>query len=154
MADSKQGSNPEKAKQSLEDTVEEALEGEEDPVADPSTSSEPSKSKKKKKKSKLRTLLSHKSNAEVPLAEVEDTICSTSAEEKKTLSKEEQRKLDMIIKKMNQMLPGGQKDIADHKFWKTQPVLKFGNQFGSLTDDVQMRLYPRKDKLKLRNLIL
>lgn len=126
MTESKQVEKPEDVKESLESTVEDALEGED--VPNTSKAGESSKSKKKKKKSKLKNLLSHKPNAEVSLAEVEEAISSTSAEEKKALSKEEQAKLDMIIKKMNQMLPGGKKDLADHKFWKTQPVLKFGKR--------------------------
>lgn len=85
-----------------------------------------SKSKKKKKKSKLKKLLSQKPNAEILLAEVQDAISSATLEDRKSLSKEEQMKLDMIIKQMNEMTPGGRKDIADHKFWKTQPVIKFG----------------------------
>ena len=85
-----------------------------------------SKSKKKKKKSKLKTLLERKPNEETTLAEVEEAMGSTSLEERKFLTKEEQLKLDMVIKKLSEKIPGGRKDIADHKFWKTQPVIKFG----------------------------
>jgi glycylpeptide N-tetradecanoyltransferase len=111
----------------LEHVVDEVEEEEEedDKTLQPESSSA-SKSKKKKKKSKLKNLLNRKANEEILLAEVEDAISSTTLEEKKELSKQDQAKLEMIIKKMNEMLPGGRKDIADHKFWKTQPVIKFG----------------------------
>ena len=88
------------------------------------THESPAKSKKKKKKSKLKKLLSGK--PKIHLADVEDAITSATPEDKKSLSKEEQMKLEEIIKQMNQMVAGGRKDIADHKFWKTQPVIKFG----------------------------
>lgn len=107
------------------DEVEEEEEEEDDKTLQPESSSA-SKSKKKKKKSKLKNLLNRKAHEEIPLAEVEDAISSTTLEEKKALSKQDQAKFEMIIKKMNEMLPGGRKDIADHKFWKTQPVIKFG----------------------------
>jgi glycylpeptide N-tetradecanoyltransferase len=111
----------------LEHVVDEVEEEEEedDKTLQPESSSA-SKSKKKKKKSKLKSLLNRKAHEEIPLAEVEDAISSTTLEERKALSKQDQAKFEMIIKKMNEMLPGGRKDIADHKFWKTQPVIKFG----------------------------
>ena len=131
MAESKEVEKPMEVKGTLQDTVEEAFEGAD--VAESSHPSESSKSKKKKKKSKLKNLLSHKPNAEVSLAEVEDAISSSTLEEKKALSREEKKTLDMITKKVNQLLPGGQKDMADHRFWKTQPVLKFGNSLSVRT---------------------
>jgi glycylpeptide N-tetradecanoyltransferase len=136
MSESKEVEKPEGAKGPLDETVEEALEGEEG--VESSQASQSSKSKKKKKRSKLRNLLSHKPNAEVSLAEVEDAIASSTVEEKKSLTKDEQHKLDMIIKKMNQLLPGGHKEMADHKFWKTQPVLKFGSSLvtGAYSDEI------------------
>jgi hypothetical protein len=126
MSESKQGRVPGEEEESLntvnvEDTIED-----EDPVAPESSTA---KSKKKKKKNRLKALLSHKPNTDVTLEEVEETIGSTSTEEKKELSKEEKQKLEMVIRKLNKLLPGGGKDLADHKFWKTQPVPKFGTSF-------------------------
>jgi glycylpeptide N-tetradecanoyltransferase len=86
------------------------------------------KSKKKKKKSKLKNILSKKPNedAEAALAQMEEAIASTSLDEPKSLSKDQQKKLEKAIAHVNQVLPGGKKGLSDHKFWKTQPVLKFG----------------------------
>jgi len=88
--------------------------------------SKSAKAKKKKKKSKLKSLLSRKPDHQVKLEDVEEAISSASLEERKSLSKEEQAKIEKIISELNSKIPGGRKDIADHKFWKTQPVIKFG----------------------------
>lgn len=93
---------------------------------DNSPESKSTKSKKKKKKSKLKSLLSRKPDQQVKLEEVEDAITSASLEERKSLSKDEQARIEKIISELNAKIPGGRKDIADHKFWKTQPVIKFG----------------------------
>ena len=127
MAESKQVTSPDEEPKNLTTTLQDVVEDEDDEqtlVPEPSTST--TKSKKKKKKSKLKSLLSHKPTDDIPLQEVQDAISSVSLEERKELSSEEQKKFEMVIKKMNEMLPGGRKDIADHKFWKTQPVIKFG----------------------------
>ena len=84
------------------------------------------KSKKKKKKSKLKSLLSQQPDDQVKLEEVEEAIESASLEERKSLSNEERTRIEKIISDLNAKIPGGRKDIADHKFWKTQPVIKFG----------------------------
>lgn len=110
----------------LEDVLDED-DDDEKTLQPESSSTSTTKSKKKKKKSKLKNLLSRKPHEEIHLSEVQEALSSTTLEEKKELSKEDQAKFEMIIKKMNEMLPGGRKDIADHKFWKTQPVIKFGN---------------------------
>lgn len=109
----------------VEDVLHEDEQDRDNTAASGSTSQSASKSKKKKK-SKLKALLSHKKDAEVALAEVTDTISSTTAEEKRGLTEDETAKLEAIIRKMNMLVPGGRKDMGDHKFWKTQPVLKFG----------------------------
>jgi glycylpeptide N-tetradecanoyltransferase len=132
MSESKEVSVPSEEGESLTTvTVEDAIE-DEDPVVPESSTS---KSKKKKKKNKLKALLSHKPNTDVTLQEVEETIASTSNEEKKELSKEEKQKLEMVIRKLNKLLPGGGKELADHKFWKTQPVPKFGTSLKGSTDE-------------------
>jgi hypothetical protein len=124
MSESKEVKAPGEERESLTTvTVEDAIEGE-DPVNTPESSS--GKSKKKKKKNKLKALLSHKPNNEVTLQEVEEAISSTTLEEKKELSKEDQQKVELAIRRMNKLLPGGKGDLADHKFWKTQPVPRFG----------------------------
>jgi glycylpeptide N-tetradecanoyltransferase len=123
--ESKEVKSPEEDGKTPTDTLEDAQE-EEDSDKTLVTAETSPKSKKKKKKSKLKSLLARKANEEIPLAEVEEALSSTTLDEKKSLSKEDQMKLEMIIKKMNEMLPGGRKDIADHKFWKTQPVIRFG----------------------------
>jgi glycylpeptide N-tetradecanoyltransferase len=122
MAESEETKPQEDGGKNPPPTLEDALDEDEKTVIPESSS----KSKKKKKKSKLKNLLSRKPNEEIPLAEVEEAISSTTLEEKKSLSTEDTMKLEMIIQKMNEMLPGGRKDMADHKFWKTQPVIKFG----------------------------
>ncbi len=109
----------------VEDALHEDQHDGDNTAASGSTSQSTSKSKKKKK-SKLKALLSHKKDAEVALADVADAISSTTAEEKRTLTADETAKLEAIIRKMNMLAPGGRKDMGDHKFWKTQPVLKFG----------------------------
>ena len=126
MAQSKEVKSPEEDENTLTTTLEGVHEEEDDDEKTLVAAETSPKSKKKKKKSKLKTLLSRKPNEEIPLAEVEEALLSTTLEEKKSLSKEDQMKYEMIIKKMNEMLPGGRKDIADHKFWKTQPVIRFG----------------------------
>jgi len=93
---------------------------------DNGSESKSSKARKKKKKSKLKSLLSRKPDHQTKLEEVEDAISSASLEERKSLSKEEQTRIEKIISELNAKIPGGRKDIADHKFWKTQPVIKFG----------------------------
>lgn len=122
MAESKESKSQEDSEKNEPPTLEGALDDDEKTL----TAESSSKSKKKKKKSKLKNLLSRAPNEEIPLAEVEDAISSTTLEEKTSLSNEEAMKLEMIIKKMNEMMPGGRKDMADHKFWSTQPVIKFG----------------------------
>jgi glycylpeptide N-tetradecanoyltransferase len=87
------------------------------------------KSKKKKKRSKLKSLLARKPNEEIALSEVEEALESVTLEERKTLSKEDAAKLEFMIKKMTELMPGGRKNIGDHKFWKTQPVIKFGKSY-------------------------
>jgi glycylpeptide N-tetradecanoyltransferase len=89
-----------------------------------------SKSKKKKKKSKLKSLLSRKPNEDIQLSEVEEALKSVTMEERKTLTKDEAKKLEFMIKKMNELMPGGRKQMGDHKFWKTQPVIRFGTKNG------------------------
>jgi len=121
MADSQEQKehNPE-----VDDHDDAEEEEETTPSSDPSTSS---KSKKKKLKSKLKSLLSRKGNEEIRLDEIQDTLASASLEDKKALSIDDQEKLRLLMKKVNEMVPpGAKKDIADHKFWKTQPVIKFG----------------------------
>jgi glycylpeptide N-tetradecanoyltransferase len=88
--------------------------------------SKASKSKKKKKKSKLRSLLDRKPNEDIQLSEVEEALKSVTVEERKTLTKDQAKKLEFMIKKMNEFMPGGRKQMGDHKFWKTQPVIRFG----------------------------
>jgi glycylpeptide N-tetradecanoyltransferase len=122
MAESKETKPQEDGEKNLPPTLEGALDDDEKTLTHESSP----KSKKKKKKSKLRNLLSREPNEEIPLAEVDDAISSSTLEEKKSLSNEEAMKLEMIIKKMNEMMPGGRKEMADHKFWSTQPVIKFG----------------------------
>lgn len=130
-SESKEIKSPDEEGESLQTvTVGDALE-DDDTTVSTSTSQSTSSKSKKKKKSKLKQLLSHKKDAEVALAEVADAISSTTLEEKRSLTKEETAKLEAIIKKMNQ-LSGGRKDMGDHKFWKTQPVLKFGTSPTSL----------------------
>jgi glycylpeptide N-tetradecanoyltransferase len=132
-SESKEVKSPSEEGESLTTvTVEDALEAAEDDdtttaVSTSSAASQSTSKSKKKKKSKLKTLLSHKKDAEVAMAEVADAISSTTLEEKRSLTKEETSKLEAIIRKMNQLTPGGRKDMGDHKFWKTQPVLKFGS---------------------------
>jgi hypothetical protein len=123
MEESKEVKALEKDKKTLTNNLEDVDEDNEEKTLTPESSAKP---KKKKKKSKLKTLLARNPNEEIPLSEVEEAISSASLEEKKALSKEDQMKFEMVIKKMNEMLPGGRKDMADHKFWKTQPVIKFG----------------------------
>jgi len=60
------------------------------------------------------------------LEEVEEEISSASLEEGRSLSKEEQDRIEKIITQLNAKIPGGRKDLADYKFWNTQPVIKFG----------------------------
>jgi len=129
-SESKEIKSPNEEGESLTNvTVEDALEAEGDDTSTAaSTSTSQSSKSKKKKKSKLRTLLSHKKDAEVALSEVADAISSTTLEEKRSLTKDETAKLEAIIRKMNQLVPGGKKEVGDHKFWKTQPVLRFGNK--------------------------
>jgi len=103
---------------------DEAEEDETTPSSEPSTSS---KSKTKKMKSKLKSLLSRKGNEEIRVDEIQETFASASLEDKKALSVDDQEKLRLLMKRVNEMVPpGAKKDIADHKFWKTQPVIKFG----------------------------
>ena len=128
MEESREVKSPEEDEKTLTPALEDVHDQEEDEKTLVATESSP-KSKKKKKKSKLNSLLSRKPNEEISLVEVEEALSSTTLEEKKSLSKEDQMKLEMIIKKMNEMLPGGRKDIADHKFWKTQPVIRFGRVY-------------------------
>ena len=89
---------------------------------------ESSKSKKKKK-NKLKNLLSHKPKDQITeedgMAQVEKAIQSASLQDKKPLTKDDQKKMEKVINEINKMQPGG-KELSDHKFWKTQPVLKFG----------------------------
>ena len=129
-SESKELKSPSEGNESLQTvTVEDALEDDDTTTTttEVTASSQGTSSKsKKKKKSKLKQLLTHKKDAEVVLEEVADALSSTTLEEKRSLTKEENSKLEAIIKKMNQ-LSGGRKDMGDHKFWKTQPVLKFGN---------------------------
>jgi hypothetical protein len=106
----------------LAPTSEEHLDGEDENAPHPTSP----KAKKKKKKSKLKSLLSRKLDDEVKLEEVEELISSASLEERKSLSSEEQNRIENIITQLNAKIPGGRKDLADHKFWKTQPVIKFG----------------------------
>ena len=124
--ESKEVKSPEEDETTPTTTLEDVHDQEEDDDKTLVATETSPKSKKKKKKSKLKSLLSRKPNEEIPLVEVEEALSSTTLEEKKSLSKEDQMKYEMIIKKMNEMLPGGRKDIADHKFWKTQPVIRFG----------------------------
>jgi len=136
MADSKETEPPQETKDDPKATVLSAAdaEGEVDDEQSQTATSTPradgpssaSKSKKKKKKSKLKTLLDRKANEEIPLSEVEEALKSATLEERKTLSKEQAAKLEFMIKKMNEFMPGGRKNMGDHKFWKTQPVIKFG----------------------------
>jgi len=103
---------------------DEPEEDETTPSSEPSTSS---KSKTKKMKSKLKSLLSRKGNEEIRVDEIQETLASASLEDKKALSVDDQEKLRLLMKRVNEMVPpGAKKDIADHKFWKTQPVIKFG----------------------------
>ena len=125
MAESKEVKSPEEGEKTHATALDDVADEEEDDQTHVSPEAS-TKSKKKKKKSKLKSLLSRKPNEEIPLAEVEEAVSSTTSEEKKSLSKEDQMKFEMIIKKMNEMIPGGRKDIADHKFWRTQPVIRFG----------------------------
>lgn len=129
-SESKELKSPSEQDESLAaGTVEDVLHADEhhgDNTAAAASTSQSSSKSKKKKKSKLKALLSHKKDAEVALAEVADVISSTTAEEKRTLTTDETAKLEAIIRKMNMLAPGGRKDMGDHKFWKTQPVLKFG----------------------------
>ena len=127
MEESKEVKSPEEDEKTL--TMDDDVHDQEDDEKTLVTAETSPKSKKKKKKSKLKSLLARKPNEEIPLVEVEEALSSTTLEEKKSLSKEDQMKYEMIIKKMNQMIPGGRKDIADHKFWKTQPVIRFGRVY-------------------------
>src|SRR5271169_5331110 len=121
MTESKQVSSLEDPRDDFATPAEDVL-----PATDDMQKSPDSKSKKKKRRTKLKNLLSGKADPQVSVAEMEDALSSISPEETKALSKEEQHKLDLVIKKMNELMATGKKDIADHKFWKTQPVLKFG----------------------------
>jgi len=135
MTDSKEIEPPHETKEDPKVTIPPAADGEEEvddeksPTATSTARAEgssASKSKKKKKKSKLKTLLDRKANEEIALSEVEEALESATLEERKTLSKEQAAKLEFMIKKMNEFMPGGRKNMGDHKFWKTQPVIKFG----------------------------
>src|SRR5215471_2847872 len=106
MEESKEVKSPEKDEKTL-DTGLEDVHDQEDDEKTLVTAETSSKSKKKKKKSNLKSLLSRKPDEEIPLAEVEEALSSTTLEEKKSLSMEDQMKFEMIIKKMNQMRPGG-----------------------------------------------
>lgn len=128
MEESKEVKSPEEDEKTLTTDLDDVHDQEDDEKTLVTAETSP-KSKKKKKKSKLKSLLARKPNEEIPLVEVEEALSSTTLEEKKSLSKEDQMKYEMIIKKMNQMIPGGRKDIADHKFWKTQPVIRFGRVY-------------------------
>jgi len=124
MAESKAANPPndnEDSNPALATTSEEHLEDENENAQHPST-----KAKKKKRKSKLKSILSRKPDDQLKLEEVEEAISSASLEERKSLSKEEQDRIENIITQLNAKIPGGRKDLADHKFWKTQPVIKFG----------------------------
>jgi len=125
MAESKEAEPPndnEDINSALATTSEEHLDDEDDNAAHATST----KAKKKKKKSKLKSLLSRKPDHQVKLEDVEEGISSVSLEERKSLSKEEQDRIEKIITQLNAKIPGGRKDLADHKFWKTQPVIKFG----------------------------
>jgi len=134
MAESKEAKPPndnEDNKPVLATTSEEHVDDEDENA--PYTTS--TKAKKKKKKSKLKSLLSRKPDHQVKSEEVEEAISSASLEERKSLSKEEQDRIEEIITQLNAKIPGGRKDLADHKFWKTQPVIKFGMLLGSEETD-------------------
>ena len=125
MADSQE----QKDNKSEANDHDEANEEETTPSSDPSTSSK----SKKKIKSKLKALLSRKPNEEIRLEEIQDVLASASLEDKKALSIDDQAKLQALTKKVNEMVPAGaRKDIADHKFWRTQPVIRFGMAYGLL----------------------
>ena len=110
MEESKEVKSPEEDGKTPTDTLEDVHDQEEEDSDKTLVTAETSpKSKKKKKKSKLKSLLARKANEEIPLAEVEEALSSTTLDEKKSLSKEDQMKLEMIIKKMNEMLPGGER---------------------------------------------
>ena len=126
MTESKEVEPPKSNDESLATAVQDDNEESNEVEEGTSTAESSSKSKKKKKKSKLRKLLSSKPNAEVGLQEVQEAIQSATLEDKKELTREEKMKLEMVIRKLNKLLPGGGKQAADHKFWKTQPVLRFG----------------------------
>jgi hypothetical protein len=125
MAESKEVNPPndnEDMNPALATTSEEHLDDEDDNAAHATST----KAKKKKKKSRLKSFLSRKPDHQVKLEDVEEAISSASLEERKSLSKEEQDRIEKIITQLNAKIPGGRKDLADHKFWKTQPVIKFG----------------------------
>ena len=120
MAGSKEVQSPEPDEHAPVVPAEDSVEEDSKPTTGESTS----KSKKKKKKSKIRNILSRPSDAEIAMAEVEEAMATATLEEKRSFTKEEQKKFDLIIKKLNEK--HGKKTVADYKFWNTQPVLKFG----------------------------
>lgn len=130
MAESKEQATQEEPKLTMpahtdDDDSDEEKPGSSPRQADPGKTS---KSKKKKKRSKLKSLLSRKPNEDIQLSEVEEALKSVTMEERKTLTKDEAKKLEFMIKKMNELMPGGRKQMGDHKFWKTQPVIRFGRR--------------------------
>jgi hypothetical protein len=121
MTESKEVTGSDVEETSLVTVAEDAPEDDDTTVVAESST----KSKKKKKKSKLKNLFSKQPLDASALAQIEEAIGSTTVEEDHSMSKDDQKKLERAIDKMNQVLPGSKKGLSDHKFWKTQPVVGF-----------------------------
>ncbi|TRM62669.1 acyl-CoA N-acyltransferase [Schizophyllum amplum] len=120
------------------ENVSDGESGEDDAQPTASTSADASSSKKKKKKSKAKKAL----NALRGKKEVPDQVVDVVLEKVKERGGEagasanaenvrlalEQIKIMDIMKGKVGLGHATKKDMADHKFWKTQPVTKFGEK--------------------------